>query len=136
MVRPKFLVSDIQSANLQQAYRTQKPVTSAETNDYWAYRAADLKAIRNIFGDDIYHCIEKSPTRILEAKCQTLQTTECVGMKLPKQNYQDAMISLEVCLTEDWVKTLFPSDWKRILSIPSSTDALGQKSVSRVPLGY
>lgn len=51
--------------------------------------------------------------------CQTLRTTECVGMKLPKQNYQDAIISVEVCLTEDLIKTLFPSACERILSLAS-----------------
>ncbi|OJD28255.1 hypothetical protein ACJ73_00334 [Blastomyces percursus] len=116
------------------SYRTQKPITSAETNNYWAYQAADLKAIRNIFGNDIYQGIEKSSTRILEAKCQTLQTTECVGMKLPKQNYQDAIISLEICLTEDLVKTLFPPSWKKILSAASlsTPGACDQKSIPLV----
>lgn len=118
----------------QVSYRTQKPITSAETNNYWAYQAADLKAIRDIFGNDIYQGVEKSPTRILEAKCQTLQTTECVGMKLPKQNYQDVIISLEICLTEDLVKTLFPSAWKKILSVASlsTTGACDQKSIPLV----
>jgi hypothetical protein len=40
-------------------------------------------------------------------------------MKLPKQNYQDAIISLGVCLSQDLVKTLFPPACERILSLAS-----------------
>jgi hypothetical protein len=109
----------------------QKPITSAETINYWAYHAADLNAIRNIFGECICRTIEKSPRRIREAKCQTLQTTECVGMKLPRQNYQDAIILLEVCVAEDLIKTLFPSACERVLSLASvySSEDCAQKNM-------
>ncbi|KKZ66138.1 hypothetical protein EMCG_08127 [[Emmonsia] crescens] len=51
---------------------------------------------------------------------------------LVKQNYQDAIIPLEVCLTEDLVKTLFPSTRKKILSVASlsPTEACVQKCVT------
>lgn len=42
-------------------------------------------------------------------ECQAPQTTSCVEMKLPKQNYQDAIVLLELSLLIDIIKILFPS---------------------------
>lgn len=41
-------------------------------------------------------------------KCQAPQTTSCVEMKLPKQNYQDAIVLLKLSLPIDTIKILFP----------------------------
>ncbi|KAL4766959.1 hypothetical protein BDW60DRAFT_201170 [Aspergillus nidulans var. acristatus] len=102
-----------------------KPLTSAETGTFWDCRAANWDAIRNIFDEHICSAIENSSKWMQEAKCRALQVTECVWMKLPKQNYQDAIISLEVSVAEELVKALFPSTYEEILalvSIPSTED--------------
>ena len=40
-------------------------------------------------------------------------------MKFPKQNYQDAMILLEVCLVEDMINILFPTTCETTFSFAS-----------------
>jgi hypothetical protein len=70
----------------------------------------------NIFNGPVRAIINKSPTRKREARCLTLQTTESVIMKLPRQNYQDAIISLEICPAFDIIRALFPNHCEKLLA--------------------
>lgn len=46
---------------------------------------------------------------VYSPECQAPQTTLCVEMKLPKQNYQDAIVLLKLSLLIDIIKILFLS---------------------------
>lgn len=79
-----------------------KPVTGVEEDNFWTYGVADMNAIRNILSETIYTLIERSPRRVHESSTQSFQTkTECVKMKIPRQNYQDAILSLEVGIDDE-----------------------------------
>lgn len=108
------------------------PPTGAETDDSWGYNAAHLEAIRNIFNGPIRAILEKSFTRKCEAACLTLKTTESVTMRLPRQNYQDAILSLEVYPAADILEALFPL-WKTV--IPSDVRVLESHSQDRTIAG-
>ncbi|KAI7972765.1 hypothetical protein EIK77_000083 [Talaromyces pinophilus] len=71
-----------------------------------------MNAIRNILSEITCTLIEKSPRRVYESSTQSFQTkTECVRMKIPRQNYQDAILSLEVGI-DDESEVLFKSIFK------------------------
>ncbi|KAJ3555421.1 hypothetical protein NPX13_g10360 [Xylaria arbuscula] len=85
------------------------PITTAESEDHWAYNAAHLEAIRINFGNYICDAIETARLRLNEqAKSPTLQTTECVRTRFPRQNFQDAIIWLDIGPTGHITSTLFP----------------------------
>lgn len=93
----------------QVSFRAPKPITTAESDEHWAYFAADLKAVRNIFGSPICDAVESAPVRIREiAKTPTRQTTECVRTNFPQQNFQDAIVWLDVGSAGELAGTLFP----------------------------
>jgi hypothetical protein len=52
---------------------------------------------------------------VYSPECQAPQTTLCMEIKLPKQNYQDAIILLKLSLLIDIIKILFPSANKQII---------------------
>lgn len=85
-----------------------KPAIITEIQNCWAYRAAYLNAMHTIFSKQICSAMEVSLTAY-SPECQAPQTTSCVEMKLPKQNYQDAIVLLELSLLIDTIKILFPS---------------------------
>lgn len=64
----------------------QKPATTAKTQNCWAYRAAYLNTIHTIFSKQICSAMEVS-LMAYSPECQAPQTTLCMEIKLPKQNY-------------------------------------------------
>lgn len=103
-----------------------KPITSAETDSYWEYWSADLNAIRNIFDEQICNVIKES---------QAFRETGGVGMRLPKQNYQDAIILLKNCLDSDTIKILFASTRNKTPPLPGSPENI-QENVSDITTAW
>jgi len=94
---------------VQVLFQSPKPVTTAEDNEHWAYDAAHLKSIPIIFGSRIGEAVERSQVRIAEkTNSPTLQTTESVRAKLPRKNFQDGIIWLDIGFASDFARTLFP----------------------------
>jgi hypothetical protein len=88
---------------------TPKPITAAESDERYSYRAADINRIRVIFGDEVSDAIESAPIRLRErAKTQMLQVTECVRTSFPRHNFQDAIISLDIGPARELSRALFP----------------------------
>ncbi|KAH2835848.1 hypothetical protein KXV85_005017 [Aspergillus fumigatus] len=108
-----------------------KPATTAETQNCWAYRAAYLNAVHTIFSEQICSAMEVSPTAH-SPECQAPQTTSCVEMKLPKQNYQDAIVLLELSLPIDTIKILFPSANERIICSLSPQSGRGPEPSTQI----
>ncbi|OJD26989.1 hypothetical protein ACJ73_01623 [Blastomyces percursus] len=91
-----------------------KPVTRADSNEYWAYSAASLKAAHNFFGDRIFNAIESSPIRMRE---QSHPTTESVRMKFPQEDFQDVNLMLDVGLDNKLISDLFPRASERLFPL-------------------
>ncbi|KAF2185279.1 hypothetical protein K469DRAFT_665560 [Zopfia rhizophila CBS 207.26] len=86
-----------------------KPITTTGSDTHWEYHAAYLKGIRCVFGDGIYDTIESAPIRMHEkAITQTLQTTDCARTSVPRQNFQDAIIRLDIGHAREFTRILFP----------------------------
>ncbi|KAH6870217.1 hypothetical protein BKA58DRAFT_297799, partial [Alternaria rosae] len=83
--------------------------TTAESDEHWTYLAATVDRIRTTLGQRIRDAIECAPTRLRErTTIHTLQVTECVKTKLPKHNFQDAVISVDIGPAREFAETLFP----------------------------
>lgn len=109
----------------------QKPATTTETQNCWAYHTAYLNTMHTIFSEQIYSAMEVSPTAH-SPECQAPQTTSCVEMKLPKQNYQDAIVLLKLSLPIDTIKILFPSANEQIICSLSPQSSRGPEPSTQI----
>lgn len=65
-------------------------------------------------------------------ECQAPQTTLCMEIKLPKQNYQDAIILLKLSLPIDTIKILFPSANEQIIYSLSPQSGRGPEPSTQI----
>lgn len=87
-----------------------KPITGAESDKHFRYDAADLNAIRFVFGMFISDCVERAPVRIGEkSKRQATQTTECVRTRFPHL-IQDGIIWIDIGPAAEIAGILFPPE--------------------------
>ncbi|PYI11731.1 hypothetical protein BO78DRAFT_403110 [Aspergillus sclerotiicarbonarius CBS 121057] len=94
-----------------------KPRTIRETDECWAYNAADVDKIRKFLNEGIYRAFDKSPKRLREKEENLWQTTHCVQMRFPWNNQQDATMQLDIAFDCEIVRALFPSAWDKFISV-------------------
>jgi hypothetical protein len=86
-----------------------EPVTGAETEDSWTYKASNLDAIKDIFSERIYSGIDSPTTWVTEKVTRSaLGITERVWSKFPRNNSEDAIICLSIKFDIDLIRSLFP----------------------------
>jgi hypothetical protein len=69
------------------------------------------------FSEAIYKAIESSPKRLREKENQFVKTTQCIQMRFPRHNQQDAIVRLDVGFDSEVVKALFPTAWEILISV-------------------
>ncbi|KAH2362714.1 hypothetical protein KXV98_004797, partial [Aspergillus fumigatus] len=94
-----------------------RPTTITEADDAWAYNAADMDTAVKFFSEAIYKAIESSPKRLREKENQFVKSTQCIQMRFPRHNQQDAIVRLDVGFDSEVVKALFPTAWERLSSV-------------------
>jgi hypothetical protein len=86
-----------------------KPTTTAESDKYWGFDGADIACVHTTFGDYLGDPIKRHPVWFSEiTNIQTLQLTDRVRTRIPRESFQDAIISIEISTAEQLVKILFP----------------------------
>jgi hypothetical protein len=74
-----------------------------------------LDVINDIFGERIYSAVETSANRISEKiKGPTLQITESVRSKFPRNNSEDAIICLNIGFDSELIRSLFPMAYEKL----------------------
>jgi hypothetical protein len=86
-----------------------KPITTAESDVRWTCHATDINRIRLTFGDYIGDGVECFPIPRERTEAQSPKVTERVRMSLPRKNFQDAIIYLDVGRAKELGGILFPS---------------------------
>lgn len=86
-----------------------RPLSAMETQQHFAYAAANPNAIHRIFGDQISDAVEKAPARLLEKATRLHPTTECVRATIPHGQLRDCVLVLSIGQADGLVETLFPA---------------------------
>jgi hypothetical protein len=99
------------------------PVTGAEgkESERWSLRLSGFAKIRSVFGDVIFNAVRISPTEVeTGAGTRFSETTTNVMTRMPRQQPQDAVISLHVGLANELANMLFPNGSQKIASALST----------------
>lgn len=85
-----------------------KPVTVAEGDGHWAYNAVHPRSIEATFGTHIGEMNDDSAPRGREKSTNQILVTQTVRAKLPRTNFQDGIIEIDVGFADSFARTLFP----------------------------
>ncbi len=81
-----------------------KPITTAESGGY-EYHLADMHNVRMVLGERILDFLCTTPMRSGVSRHET----DCVGTCVPRNNFQDAIISLRIKPSHELARVLFPA---------------------------
>ncbi|KAF1994493.1 hypothetical protein P154DRAFT_527053 [Amniculicola lignicola CBS 123094] len=106
-------------------------ITTIRHNTHWKYHGASLEGIRIVFGNGLYEFLEGTLVRQGEKEVTpTLQTTECVRMNVPRRNFQDVIICIDVGPAREFARILFPQASHKMLFPNDAEDGQAKDTTS------
>lgn len=103
--------------------QTSLPVTGAEGKEceHWSLQLSSFAAIRSVFGDFIFDAVRHSPKEVeMGVGRRFTEITTNVWTRVPRQQPQDAVISLHVQRADEFANILFPNGSQKIISALST----------------
>lgn len=93
---------------LKDPLQSQAPSTGAEMSEKWSFDHFTLDFIRDKFGENVLHAVEKSPIRGLEMSKGAMKLTNCAKINFPEWPGQDAVVWFNIGTAAEIASVLYP----------------------------